>query len=67
MDTLHGLSLRDYKEKMSTTHVLRLPDSGLVFEVSCDAPIVGIGGALSQEGPPIGFFSEKLLSPSLCH
>ena len=48
------------KKKVTEEPVLELPYFNKVFQVDCDASGIAIGVVLSQEGKPIGWFSEKL-------
>ena len=48
------------KKKILDQRVLVLLDFYTLFTIVCDASNKAIGGALSQEGRLVAFFSEKL-------
>lgn len=53
----------DYlKTRVAQQPILVFPNFHKVFTIECDASKKDIGGFLSQEGRPMAFFSEKLVS-----
>ena len=52
------------KHKLSSTHVLALPNFDNVFEVETNASMTSIGAMLSQEGKLIEFSVKSYLKPA---
>jgi hypothetical protein len=48
------------KEKLTTTHVLVLPDVHKPFSVYCDASYTGLGCVLMQQGRVVAYSSRQL-------
>ena len=49
----------EIKRMMTEALVMRLSDFLKVFEGTCDALELAIGGVLSQESHPVAYFSEN--------
>jgi len=50
----------EIKIRMVSASVMHLLYFYKIFEVSCDASDISIGGVLAQEGHPVAYFIEKL-------
>jgi len=50
----------EIKGRMTKAPVMRLSDFLKLFEVTCDASGIALGGVLSHENHPVAYFSEKL-------
>jgi hypothetical protein len=53
-------SFQVLKTKVTTTHVLVLPDTSEDFDVYCDASLQGLGCVLMQEGHLVAYASQQL-------
>ena len=53
-------TFKEVKKLMTEAPIMRVPDFSKVFEVTCDASGLAIGGVLNQENHPVAYFSEKL-------
>jgi hypothetical protein len=53
-------SFQELKLKLTTTHVLSLPDISKDFVVYCDASRQGLGCVLMQDGRVIAYASRQL-------
>lgn len=58
------LAFEKLRQAITPAPVFSSPDFTMPFELETDAPGVGVGAILSQQGHPIVFFSKKL-SPRL--
>jgi hypothetical protein len=55
-----GSMFKILNKNITEQPILRLPDFGKPFQVTCDATGLAIGVVLSQEDKPVAYFSEKL-------
>lgn len=53
-------SFKTLKTKLTTAHVLVLPDTSKYFVVFCDASLQGLGCVLMQDGHVVAYASRQL-------
>ena len=53
-------SFQALKKRLTTVHVLVLPDSSVPFVVYCDASHMGLEGVLMQRGQVVAYASQQL-------